>query len=100
MGPTYLHLPNYVMYIFVFRAPCTVYNNYSECDLEMLTYPASKLIYLDEIMNDNLLLCVSSSQTQVGWHSAGPGLLVSTTSIITTMAGKNITRKDSQQLQS
>ena len=38
-----------------------------------------KLIYQDEIMNDNLLFCVSSSQAQVGWHSAG-GQLVSTTS--------------------
>ena len=38
-----------------------------------------KLIYQDE-MNDNPLFCVSSSQAQVGWHSAG-GLLVSITSM-------------------
>ena len=38
-----------------------------------------KLIYQDE-MNDNPLECVSSSQSQVGWHSAG-GQLVSTTSM-------------------
>ena len=34
------------------------------------------LIYQDE-MNDNQLFCVSSTQTRVGWHSAG-GQLVST----------------------
>ena len=38
-----------------------------------------KLIYQDE-MHDNPLFCVSSSQSRVGWHSAG-GQLVSTTSI-------------------
>ena len=36
-----------------------------------------KLIYQDE-MNDNELFCISSTQTRVGWHSAG-GQLVSTT---------------------
>ena len=38
-----------------------------------------KLIYQDE-MNDNPLECVSNSQAQVGWHSAG-GQLVSTTNM-------------------
>ena len=38
-----------------------------------------KLIYHDE-MNDNPLFCVSSSQSQVGWHYAS-GLLVSTFSM-------------------
>ena len=38
-----------------------------------------KLIYQDE-MNDNPLFCVSSSQSQVGWHYAS-GQLVSTASM-------------------